>query len=88
MKMTFENMSGRRGPGGSGTSPTAYGAHDTHRAEPIQSGFLPDYPALGRGIFFQRVIDVVTLVFAIVFVCALASSLPLAVFLMFFVSFD
>jgi hypothetical protein len=32
----FENISGRRGPGGSGTSPTAYGAHDTHRAELIQ----------------------------------------------------
>jgi hypothetical protein len=48
---------------------------------------LPDYPGLGRGIFFQRLLDAINVVFGLLFIVALAASLPLAVGLMMMVAF-
>jgi hypothetical protein len=48
---------------------------------------LPNYPGSGRGIFFDRLLDAINLVFGLLFILALAASLPLAVFLMAMVAF-
>jgi hypothetical protein len=79
-------VTSRKAVGGDQPSGSHYGAGGT-RADSNSSGFSPDYRDLGRGPFIQWLIDFATLVFAIVFVCALASSLPLAIFLMMFASF-
>jgi hypothetical protein len=42
---------------------------------------------LGRGPFLQAVLDTINVVFGLLFISALAASLPLAVVLMFFASF-
>ncbi len=48
---------------------------------------LPNYPDLGRGLFFQRLLDAINVLFGIVFILALASSVPLAIALMMFAEF-
>jgi hypothetical protein len=48
---------------------------------------LPNYRDLGRGLFFQRLLDAINVVFGLLFILALAASLPLAVFLMAMVAF-
>lgn len=42
---------------------------------------------LGRGPFLQAVLDTINVVFGLLYIVALATSLPFAVFLMFFASF-
>lgn len=46
--------------------------------------FIPE-PALERGKFTQALLDVLNVTVGIVFVCSLACSLPLAIYLLFFV---
>jgi hypothetical protein len=48
---------------------------------------LPDYGGLGRRPFIQVALDAINLVFGLLFILALAASLPLAVFLMAMVAF-
>jgi hypothetical protein len=42
---------------------------------------------LGRGPFIQTALDAINVLFGVLFIVAVAGSLPLAVFLMFFASF-
>lgn len=42
---------------------------------------------LGRGPFLQTALDSITVLFCVLFIVALAGSLPLAVFLMLFAQF-
>lgn len=42
---------------------------------------------LGRGPFIQSALDTINVLFGVLFIVAIAASLPLAVFLMFFASF-
>jgi hypothetical protein len=46
--------------------------------------FIPE-PPLERGKFTQALLDVLNVSVGIVFVCALASSVPIAIYLLFFV---
>ena len=48
---------------------------------------LPDYGGLGRRPFIQVALDAINVAFGVLFIVALASSLPLAVFLMLFAQF-
>jgi hypothetical protein len=48
---------------------------------------LPNYRDLGRGLFIQRRLDAINVMFGVLFIAALAASLPLAVVLMFLADF-
>jgi len=69
----------------SGAQPPA-GPHSSRYALP-SSSILPSSPTFERSQFSQALIDIVAVVFGIIFVCSVAVSLPLAVFMMFFASF-
>lgn len=51
----------------------------------IRSGFLPDYPGFGRGIFFQAILDLLSVLSWIVFFVLLLLSvgMPLIVAMLF-----
>lgn len=48
---------------------------------------LPHYRDSGRGPFLQTALDIINVVFGLLFVLALASSVPLAIALMMFATF-
>lgn len=49
--------------------------------------FIPASDPFERGKLVQALIDVITVVFGLLFLCALAASVPLAVVIMFLVQF-
>ncbi len=76
-------MSGRQRLRGMSTSPSAMPGILPPRNSILSPTDLP----LERSKLFQALIDVIAVVFGIIFVCSLAASLPLAVFIMLFANF-
>jgi hypothetical protein len=87
LNIKFEKiMSGPVSLGGTSTDRPAAGVKQYIHADSIPL-FIPTDPPLPRGKFAQAVIDVVALVFGLLFLVSLAASIPVAMFLLFFCQF-
>lgn len=76
-------------PGGIGRSPARHDAKQYNRVDsiPLPSGSLidPGSPPFKRSKFLQAVIDVLAIGSAILLVTSVSLSIPLSIFLIFFV---